>query len=102
MKRYVLLAISAILTLAGIAEAQPRTHMDTARAAAYRPGQDFTWIYDRLCFEPAPEPTAAPANPRTGPPPRSVWYDEPAKIFDNLYYFVAKTNPWPAVLLPMR
>ena len=92
MKRYVALAISAILTLGGIAEAQSRIHMDTARAAAYRPGQDFTWIYDRLCFEPAPEPAAAPTAPRTGPPPRSVWYGEPAKIFDNLYYFVAKTE----------
>jgi metallo-beta-lactamase class B len=92
MKRYILLAISAILALVGAVEGQSRTHMDIARAAAYRPGQDFTWIYDRLCFEPAPEPAAAPATPRTGPPSRSVWYDEPAKVFDNLYYFVAKTE----------
>ena len=92
MKRYVVVAISAVMALAGIAEAQTRTHMDIARAAAYRPGQDFTWIFDRLCFEPAPEPGAAPAPARAGPPPRSVWYDEPAKVFDNLYYFVAKTD----------
>jgi hypothetical protein len=92
MKRYVVATFSAVLAVAGIASAQTRTHTDIARAAAYRPGQDFTWIFDRLCFEPAPEPAPAPAAQRTGPPPRSVWYDEPAKVFDNLYYFVAKTE----------
>ncbi len=73
-----------------------RQHLDIARDAAYRPGQDLTWVYDRLCFEPAPVPAepqapvqAAPA--RRGPPPRSVWYDEPAKVFDNLYYLGTRT-----------
>ena len=74
-----------------------KAHLDIARAAAYRPGQDLSWVYDRLCFEPAPAPaqpqaTAAEAAPeRRGPPPRSVWYDEPAKVFDNLYYLGTRT-----------
>lgn len=99
MKRSLARVLCIVLLLASAAEAQVRTHMGTARAAAYRPGQDFTWIFDRLCFEPAPEPaapapepaaSAAPAARRN--PPRSVWYDEPAKVFDNLYYLGTKTD----------
>src|SRR5439155_1843378 len=61
------------------------------KAVAYRPGQDFTWIFDELCKQPAPpQPRAAaqpaaPAGPRAIPP-RSEWFHEPVKVFDNLYY----------------
>ena len=74
-----------------------QAHLDIARDAAYRPGQDLSWVYDRLCFEPPPAAPRAEATPaggapvRRGPPPRSVWYDEPAKVFDNLYYLGART-----------
>ena len=110
MKRYLgtLCFGIGVLVLTGqvsggvIAEAAPQSdqvqaHLDIARAAAYRPGQDLSWVYDRLCFEPAPEPaqpqaaTAETAPVRRGPPPRSVWYDEPAEVFDNLYYLGTRT-----------
>jgi metallo-beta-lactamase class B len=41
-----------------------------------------------LCDAPGP---AAPAAPRSGPPPRAEWYAEPMKVFDNLY-FVGQTE----------
>jgi metallo-beta-lactamase class B len=57
-----------------------------ARAAA---GQEHTGLFDRVCTPPAPaaarvlQPAAAPPQ---GPPDRSRWYAEPAKVFDNLYF----------------
>ncbi len=68
------------------------SHVATARAAAYAPGQDFTWIFDGLCREPAPPRPAPAARPATTAPtartipPREDWYEAPAKLFDNLYY----------------
>ena len=68
------------------------SHVATARAAAYAPGQDFTGIFDGLCREPAPPrpaPAARPASPAPTArtiPPREDWYEAPAKLFDNLYY----------------
>ena len=100
MKRYRAPIFCSFLFLFGgvaiEANAQAGTaqnHVAAARAAAYRPGHDFTWIFDRLCSEPSPPATApirAP-EPRTEPatrriPPRSEWYQAPAKVFDNLYY----------------
>jgi len=67
-----------------------------ARAAAYEPGQDFTDIFG-LCAEPgpgaartaAPTERAAPAVPAApAQTPRSQWYMEPVKVFDNVYYGV--------------
>ena len=101
MKRYLPSVLSVLLvggwisTESNAQTGTPESHEAAARAAAYRPGNDFTWIFDRLCGEfsrnvintldPAPAaPTAAPA-PRTIPP-REEWYEPPAKIFDNLYY----------------
>ena len=82
---------------AGAQSDQVQAHLEIARDAAYRPGQDLSWVYDRLCFEPVPEPVepqvagAAPVPTQGGPPPRSEWYDEPA-VFDNLYYLGARTS----------
>ena len=64
-------------------------HVAAARAAA---GQQHTAVFNSLCAAPA---TPAPAQPARGaqpaarpqgPPPRSQWHAEPAKVFDNLYY----------------
>jgi metallo-beta-lactamase class B len=71
------------------ANAQAQAHVAAARAAAYEPGQDFTNIFE-LCAEPrpsraAPAEAAAPAGPRKVPP-RTQWYTDPGKVFDNVYY----------------
>jgi metallo-beta-lactamase class B len=69
--------------------ANAHAHVAAARAVAYEPGQDFTNIFE-LCAEPKPGRApaaegAAPAGPRKVPP-RSQWYTEPGKVFDNVYY----------------
>ena len=93
MKRYFAAVFCSVSLLAGWgvtkANAQtnnPQTHVAVAKAAAYEPGQDFTNIFD-LCAEPRIDRAAAPAPaaPRKVPP-RSQWYTEPGKVFDNLYY----------------
>ena len=60
------------------------THVAAARTAA---GQDHPGLFDRLCTPPAPpQPRPAGAAQPEGPPDRSVWHAEPAKVFDNLYF----------------
>src|ERR1700758_4003156 len=68
-------------------------HVNAAKSVAYKPGQDFTWVFDQNCKEPAPRPAQPrPAQPAAGVPaapkipPRSEWFQEPSKVFDNLYY----------------
>jgi metallo-beta-lactamase class B len=59
-------------------------HIAAARTAA---GKDHLGLFDRICAAPAPAPapqTGAPAP--QGPPDRSSWHAEPAKVFDNLYF----------------
>jgi metallo-beta-lactamase class B len=56
-------------------------HVAAARAAA---GQDHAGLFDRICMAPAPAPAAG--APPQGPPDRSQWHAEPAKVFDNLYF----------------
>src|SRR5262245_50945651 len=93
------LVVSAIA--AGAVSAQQPTpdavaqHVSAARAAA---GKDFAGVFDRVCGDAVPPAsTAKPAAPttpaprRTGPPERSTWHAEPAKVFDNLY-FVGQTE----------
>ena len=69
-------------------------HVAAARTAA---GKDFAGVFERICGEAAPATTAkppappAPAARRSGPPERSTWHAEPAKVFDNLY-FVGQTE----------
>jgi metallo-beta-lactamase class B len=104
MMRYLAPVFCSVLLLADLsatkANGQARnaqTHVATARAAAYEPGQDFTVIYE-LCAEPRagssairafPRPAEAPQVARGATrkiPPRSEWYTEPSKVFDNVYY----------------
>ncbi len=85
-------AVAVGLTQTAIGQAPSpavTAHVAAARTAA---GQDFTGLFNRVCTEavpPAVNPAAAPrpAAPRpTGPPDRSTWHAEPAKVFDNLYF----------------
>ena len=101
MPRYLPVAVWLLLASGWISfdlKAQnppPESHDAGAKAAAYTPGHDFTWIYDRLCGEfstnvinsldRSPVATTAGSAPRTIPP-REEWYAPPAQIFDNPYY----------------
>ncbi len=100
MKSHLVAALCFVLLLAAwntpganAQAAKAQAHVAAARAAAYEPGQDFTDIFG-LCAEPRPRAPAAPvvaerpvpaAAPNAGSP-RSQWYMEPVKVFDNLYY----------------
>src|SRR5262245_26687026 len=102
MKRYSIVIFGSALFLTAWTSVQanaqapagtPESHVAAARAVAYKPGQDFTWVFDQNCKEPAPrsaqpraaaQPAATPAAPKV--PPRSEWFYEPVKVFDNLYY----------------
>jgi metallo-beta-lactamase class B len=78
-------------TEANAQAAKAQAHVAKARAAAYEPGHDFTAIFS-LCAEPKPNPpapapaAAVPAAAAPAIPPRSQWYMEPQKVFDNVYY----------------
>jgi metallo-beta-lactamase class B len=84
--------ISAVVLLAGTpiaARAQSaQSHVAAARAVAYKPGHDFTWVFKQNCTEVVPPKTPPRETPNLNAkvPPRSEWYTEPAKVFDNLYY----------------
>ena len=63
------------------------SHVAAARAAA---GQEHRGLFDAVCSQtslrtPAPKSPAASSGPRQTPP-RSQWYAEPVKVFDNLYW----------------
>ncbi|SRR6266550_1879224 len=78
------------LTLMAQAKADSvEAHVAAAKAAA---GTDHTAVFGDLCTPPAPAPARQAGAgrqagaPPPGPPPRSQWHVEPAKVFDNLYY----------------
>jgi metallo-beta-lactamase class B len=92
------LVLASALGLAGasvLGQSAPdsvEAHVAAAKTAA---GQEHTAVFNSLCAAPAPVPAPAPqqaqapATPRQGspgPPARSQWHAEPAKVFDNLYY----------------
>jgi metallo-beta-lactamase class B len=93
-------ALPAVLFAAGWCAASltaqsstAQAHIAAARAAAYEPGHDFTVVFDTLCAAalsdrgpaiPGPQVAAPLATRRV--PPRSEWYMEPAKVFDNLFF----------------
>ena len=94
----VTIALGLVVSVASGQQALPdaaATHVAAARAAA---GKEFVGVFERICGEAAPaastaKPAAplAPAPRRDGPPERSTWHAEPAKVFDNLY-FVGQTE----------
>ena len=106
-KRFPAPALCTVLLMAGWfpaeanaqapgADADP--HIAAAKAAAYRPGHDFTGPFSQICNErpprrmrldagvlvPETRNNTAPTTRRI--PARSEWYQAPVKVFDNLYY----------------
>jgi glyoxylase-like metal-dependent hydrolase (beta-lactamase superfamily II) len=106
MKRFLIAgSVGAVLSVSWMAEAKAQApsfeemaqvYAAGARAAAYEPGFDFTYVFDGLCEQPSAQELAAAAQPTPEPvnqpvsrqtvPPRSDWHLEPARIFDNLYF----------------
>jgi metallo-beta-lactamase class B len=71
-------------------------HIAAARATAVRPGHDFSFPFNRLCtrIDPAASIDPAAAGPLVRRiPPRSDWFREPTKIFDNLYFVGSGGEP---------
>ena len=98
----VAMALGAGLTASALARqtASPdvERHVAAAREAA---GAEHPRFFDYLCRAPqprAPRPVASRARTqptRRQPPPRSDWYAEPAKVFDNLYFLGTRSlNAW--------
>ena len=68
------------------ATAATQNPIDVALAASKNfAGFDFTGTLARLCIAPQTGP-GADVLPSPNAPPRSSWYADPAKVFDNLYF----------------
>ena len=94
MVRYLASLFCSVLLMAGwnpteanAQAARAQAHVAAARAAAYEPGHDLTDIFG-LCAEPDPNPPAAAPTI----PPRSQWYGDPQKVFDNVYHVGGANN----------
>ena len=97
-----ILAASSWVATMGIVSAQPSptpidNYLGTAKIAA---GTDWAGTFLRLCI-PAPAGPQAPraaaaAAGATGaprrPPAKEIWYAEPAKVADNLYFLGTKIH----------
>jgi metallo-beta-lactamase class B len=87
-----LILATSCLVPSWTASAQPAvdTHLAAARKAA---GTDFPGTIARLCIVPdAPVGGATGAGGPRPIPDRAVWYAEPAKMFDNLYWVGTKIH----------
>lgn len=94
-------ALFALIVFPNLAKAQgsmaaAQPHIDKAKAAAWRPGDglnDLTHLYEVVCA-PAISPKGPSEPPDQASPPlsdrkvpaRNEWYQEPVKVFDNLYW----------------
>ena len=70
----------------------PEAHRALARVAA---GTDLLGIYDAACSAPPPEGVGRGPGRGRGlrqTPPREEWYNEPVKVFDNLYFLGTKVH----------
>src|SRR5207247_7048444 len=107
MNRYSLSIFCSLFLLAfgatndANAQAQKaQAHVAAAKAAATASGENFTKTVTAVCKESKPgeqgQPTPAePGNFDDRPiPPRSEWYVEPVKVFDNLYNVGTSFHVW--------
>ena len=64
----------------------PEAHVAAAKTAA---GEDYQNLFNFLCTVPGPRGGGRGGQRQgvpQGPPDRSMWYAEPVKVFDNLYF----------------
>jgi metallo-beta-lactamase class B len=88
----------------GLALGQTLPSVDALVSSAKRTaGLEWSGTFLRLCIVPPPATgsgrgaTSATAKP-AGPPDRSAWYAEPAKVADNFYFLGTKIhNAWALV-----
>ena len=103
LRAFVVATALAVMTAAAIASAQtlPTTVDGLVSAAKNAAGLEWPGTFLRLCIPPPPAaPRAAGAtNPApAGPPAKSAWYAEPAKVADNFYFLGTKIhNSWALV-----
>jgi metallo-beta-lactamase class B len=91
--------IAAVSAAFGIAAGGPVLIGQTATgeiaahvaAAEKASAGQFDYIVSRICPQP-PAANAANATSGGGAPARETWYQEPAKVFDNLYYIGTKVH----------
>ena len=95
------LIAASLVVACGVLWAQSQQAPDTGEAhralAKAAAGADLTGIYDAACPAPPPEGAAAGRGPGRGrgpraTPPREEWYNEPVKVFDNLYFLGTKVH----------
>ena len=82
-------AVIISVSVASTQTSAPATVDGLVSAAKNAAGLDWPGTFLRLCIvPPPPEPRAArPAGAaQPGPPARSTWFAEPAKVADNLYF----------------
>ena len=106
MNARALIVAAALAATAGVGfpMAQTPTTVDGLVSAAQRSaGLQWSGTFLRLCVVPPPAAgrgrgaAAANAAP-AGPPARSTWYAEPAKVADNFYFIGTKIhNAWAVV-----
>ena len=89
MKRKTL-SLALMMAIAGsvVAQAQPDSSYD-AHVAAAKDAAKFDWVgvFARNCAAPKVGPAIGNYNTDPG---RAIWYAEPEKVFDNLYFLGTK------------
>ena len=94
----------SVTVAAGLALAQTPTSVDgLVSAAKLSAGLEWPGTFLRLCVVPPPAGARGRGNPPAtakpaGPPARSLWYAEPAKVADNFYFIGTRVhNAWALV-----
>jgi metallo-beta-lactamase class B len=94
------LAVVASVGTASMQTPPPATVDGLVSAAKRAAGLEWPGTFLRLCVVPPPSGRgggrgAAPAADPPGPPARSTWYAEPARVADNFYFLGTKIhNAW--------
>jgi metallo-beta-lactamase class B len=106
MNRRALIAGAALAVTAGMGFASAQTSQTVdglVSAAKNAAGLEWPGTFLRLCIAPPPAAgrgrgTAAANAAPPGPPARTAWYAEPAKVADNFYFIGTKIhNAWALV-----